>query len=207
MPFTIAVLVLAVLVSSLRGGRLYRLADAPLRWSWLLLVGLGLQVGVDLAAATGPFGDTQLVGTIALLGSQVLVAAWLVRNRALPGMLLIAAGLAMNAVVVAANGAMPVDPAAIDALGLDGTRVPIGRHTLLSDATRLAWLADVWPLVWLRSIVSPGDVVLAIGLFPLMHALLTYRPTEQRRRSLLADQRGQAAEVADDPPADDPPTD
>jgi len=206
MPFTITVLVLAVLASHLRGGRLGRLAASPLRWSWLLLLGLGLQAGVDLAAAAGLLADTQLVGTISLLASQALVAIWLVRNRYLPGMLLIAAGLAMNVVVVAANGAMPVDPAAIDALGLEGTRVPIGRHTLLTDATRLPWLADIWALPWLRSIVSPGDVVLAMGLLPLTHALLTYRPTEQRRRSLLARQRDQDAAVGDtDPPADRQP--
>lgn len=207
MPFTITVLVLAVLASYLRGGRLSRLAASPLRWSWLLFVGLGLQAGVDLVAAAGLLADTQLAGTVSLLVSQALVAVWIVRNRYLPGMLLIATGLAMNVAVVAANGAMPVDPAAIDALGLEGARVPIGRHTLLTDATHLTWLADIWALPWLRSIISPGDVVLAIGLLPLTHALLTYRPTDQRRRSLLARQRERDAVVGDTrPPAERPPT-
>lgn len=193
MPFTLAVLVLAVVASTARGGRLHRLADAPLRWSWLLLVGLGLQVGVGLAATSGLLGDTQLAGTVGLLASQALVLGWLLRNRYLPGMLPIASGLVMNAVVIAVNGAMPVDPAAIDALGLEGTRVAVGTHTLLTDATRLPWLADRWALPGLRSIVSPGDVVLAIGLLPLTHALMSYRPTAQRRRRLLASQREQAA--------------
>jgi hypothetical protein len=177
-PFTLTVLLLAIVVSTFRGGRVRRIADAELRWTWLLFLGLALQLGVDLAAGRGLLADAGGGGLALLVTSQVLVVAWLAANRHLPGVLLVAVGLGLNALVMAANGAMPVDPAAMRALGLGELEVPPGKHTLLTDGTRLPWLADVIPLPPLRSIVSVGDLVLALGLLPLTHALMTERPGE-----------------------------
>ncbi len=209
-PFTLTVLVLAVLVSYLRGGRLHRIANAPLHWSGLLFVGLAVQFGVEFAARQRLIVDGEVAVTVALVGSQALVLIWVLRNWHLPGMLLISAGLALNATVIAANGGMPVDPAAIDALGLEGTRIPVGKHTLMTDATVLPWLGDIWAIPVLRSIVSIGDVVLALGLLPLTHALMSYRPAHERRRTALsrhrAEQRRDARSRAtpeDDEPAPD----
>lgn len=188
-PFTLTVLSLAVVISLLRGGRLRRVADAPLRGSWLLALGLGIQLVVDISAMRGAGSGGPVLALVALLSGQLAVLVWVVRNWQLPGMTLIAVGLGLNTAVIAANGAMPVDPSAIDALGLEGTPVPVGRHTLLTEATRLAWLADVVPIPWLRSIVSAGDLVLAAGLLPLTHALMTYRTAAERRTLLLAELR------------------
>jgi len=85
---------------------------------------------------------------------------------------------------MAANRAMPVDPAAIAALGLDGATVPPGKHTLLTADTHLPWLADIIPVPWLRSILSIGDLVLAVGLLPMTHALMTTPPRAGRTRGL-----------------------
>src|SRR5690606_28481780 len=111
-----------------------------------------------------------------LIASQVLVVTWLVLNRRLPGVAFVAVGLVMNAVVMAANGAMPVGPEAMNALGLGDLEVPPGKHTLLTEDTRLPWLADIVPIPPLRSIISAGDIVLAVDLVPLTHALMTWRP-------------------------------
>lgn len=181
MPFTLTVVLIAVLVSYLRGGRLRRIADAQLRLPWLLFAGLALQIGVDVAAGRGVLADASTTGLGLLIGSQVLVVAWLVINRTLPGVALVALGLALNAVVITANGAMPVDPAAMRALGLGELQVPPGKHTLLTDASRLPWLADIFPLPPLRSIISVGDIVLAAGLLPLTHALMSWRSERERR--------------------------
>lgn len=182
MPFTLSVLVLAVGLAYLRGGRLKRLEQAHLRWSWLLIVGVGLQVAVDVSAGRGLFGDASTAGWLLLLASQLLVLGWVLANVHLPGTALIGAGLVLNAVVIAANGAMPVSPEAIAAIGVEPTASPTGKHTLLTDGTRLPWLADILPLPPLRTIISVGDVVLAAGLIPLAHALMTYRSPEERRR-------------------------
>lgn len=172
MPFTLTVLLLAIALSYIRGGRLTRIADAELRGNVLLFSGLALQLAVDVAAGRGWLGDATLLGWSVLLVSQLLVVGWLVGNRQLPGVALVAAGLALNAVVIAANGAMPVAPAAMRVLGVDHLEVPLGKHTRMTDATLLPWLADVIPLPPLRSIISVGDIVLAAGLVPLTHALM-----------------------------------
>lgn len=187
MPFVLLVLVVAVLVSYARGGRLRRIPDAPLRWTWLLFAGVLLQAGVDLAAGRGILPDAGLLGWLLLALSQLLVVVFLATNWQLPGVLLAATGLALNAIVMAANGAMPVDPIAIQALGIEGAQVPPGKHTLLTEETHLPWLADIWPLPPLRSIISIGDVVLAAGLIPLTHALMSHRPPAERRGRLAAD--------------------
>jgi lysylphosphatidylglycerol synthetase-like protein (DUF2156 family) len=182
MPFVLVVVALGVLVSYLRGGRLRRAAIAPLHWRSLLFLGVALQVTVDALAAREVLGDATTLGWLLLLVSQVLVVAFLVANRYLPGVFLVAGGLLLNAVVMAANGAMPVDPVAIQALGLGDVEVPLGKHTLMDEHTLLPWLADIIPLPPLRTIISVGDVVLAAGVIPLTHALMTYRTTAERRR-------------------------
>ncbi|MDP8928029.1 MAG: DUF5317 domain-containing protein [Actinomycetota bacterium] len=189
MPFTVLVLGIAVTIGYLRGGRLSRIAEG-VGWSWLLLVGLGLQVAVDAAASRGQLPS--LVGTGLLLASQLLVAVWGVLNRYRPGMPLILLGLLLNAVVLAANGAMPVAPEAIAAIRLPGVEPIPAKHEIMTDASRLRYLADVVPLPPLRTIVSVGDIVLGAGLVPLLSHLMSYRtPSERRggRRGPLPEQR------------------
>jgi hypothetical protein len=181
-PFTLSVLVLAVGLAYLRGGRLNRLEHAHLRWTWLLILGVALQVALDVAAVRGVFGDATTAGWLLLVTSQLLVLGWILANAHLRGTVLIGLGLLLNAVVIAANGAMPVSPEALAAIGAEPTVNPTGKHTLLTDATRLPWLADVLPLPPLRSIISVGDIVLAAGLIPMAHDLMTHRRPEERRR-------------------------
>jgi hypothetical protein len=186
-PFVLVVLLVAVLASYARGGRLRRVAEAPLRLLWLLFVGVALQVGVDLAGANGLLGDASVAGWSLLFLSQTLVVAVVVANWQVPGMPLVAVGLFCNAVVMAANGAMPVDPVAIAALGIEGAEVLPGKHTLMTSDTRLPWLADIFPLPILRTIISAGDVILAAGLIPMAHWMMSYRPPAERRGRAPAD--------------------
>lgn len=179
MPFTVLVLVVAVAFGYLRGGRLNRIAEAELGWSWLLFTGLAVQVAIDFAAARGQLPDW--LGLPGLVASQLLVLGWVAANRYRPGMPLVLLGLVMNAVVIAANGAMPVDPDAIAAIGLAGADPVPGKHEIMTEASRLPWLADIFPLPPLRTVISAGDVVLAAGLLPLLNHLMHYRPAAERR--------------------------
>lgn len=179
MPFTLVVVASAVAFAYVRGGRLHRIADADLRGVGLLFAGLLLQVGVDIAASRG--FATGATGYVFLLISQLLVLVWAAANWWRPGMPLIVLGLLLNALVIGANGAMPVDGDAIAALGFDGARVPLGKHELLDASTRLGFLGDVIPLPPLRTIISVGDIVLAAGLMALVHHLMTFRPAAERR--------------------------
>ncbi len=189
MPFTVLVLGVAVALGYLRGGRLSRIAEV-VAWSWLLLVGLALQLAVEAASSRGQLPGA--LGTGLLLAGQMLVAVWALLNRYLPGMPLIFLGLLLNAIVLTANGAMPVAPEAIAAIGLPGSEPQGGKHELMTDDTRLGWLADVVPLPPLRTIVSVGDIVLAAGIIPLLSHLMTYRTRAERRggrRGPLPEQR------------------
>ncbi len=178
MPFTVVVLVVAIAAAVARGGRLHRVAEADLRWNWLLFPGLGLQVAVEVFGASGTHG---WASTATVLTSQALVVGWITANRYRPGMPLIFLGLVANAVVIAANGAMPVDPDAMAAAGLGGGRSLAGKHQLLTDTARLRWLADIVPVAALRTVISVGDIALAAGLIPLVHDLMTYRSPVERR--------------------------
>jgi hypothetical protein len=200
-PFVLVSLLLAVSVSYARGGRMHRVADASLHWSALLFTGVAVQVLVDVGAARGLLPSAGWASYGLLLASQLLVLGWVVANWHLPGTKLVTLGLALNALVIGANGAMPVDPAAIQALGIEGATVTGGKHVLLDDATRLPWLADIWPLPPLRSIISVGDVVLAAGLIPLAHALMTWRTADEQAASDAED--GDTAGAAPDHTAGD----
>ncbi|MFA9445087.1 DUF5317 domain-containing protein [Egicoccus sp. AB-alg6-2] len=180
MPFVLLVVLVAVAISAVRGGRLRDVAEAPLHHGWLLALGVALQVGVDVAAARDVLVPGAWWTYALLLLSQLLVVGWVVANRHLPGLVLVAAGLAANALVMAANGAMPVSPEAIAALGIEGAEVPPGKHMLLDADTRLPWLADIIPVPPIRSIISVGDLVLAAGLVPLTHALMTWSSRADR---------------------------
>lgn len=89
------------------------------------------------------------------VAGYALLALLAVRLRRRPGMVLVAAGLASNLVVILADSGMPVatmDPAAVS-----------GLHHGLTRADRLAGLADVITVPVLGLTASPGDLVVGIG--------------------------------------------
>ena len=95
------------------------------------------------------------------------------RNLRVPGVALVTAGLVGNAVVVGANGAMPVSIVAayharvpIDAIAA-GTDA---RHTIAGTGTVWRSLGDIIPVPMpLRpEVVSPGDVLIIAGLAELL---------------------------------------
>ncbi len=200
MYFVLLVLAIAVIASLLRGGRFSRLAKAPLEHVWLLFLGVGLQVTADVLVMAEVLEPTGGLSYALLLASQLVVIAWVIFNWQLPGLVLVALGLLLNAIVMGANGAMPVDPDAIAALGRDSSELVRGKHVVMDDDTRLPWLADIWPVPPLRSIISVGDVVLAAGLIPITHHLMTYRPPQERRRT-----RGAATPPREEPRPDADP--
>lgn len=190
MPFTPLVIAAAIAVGWLRGGRLRTLSRANLRSVALLFTGLALQLLGDLAA-----GREWITGSLAylvVLTSQILILAWILRNRRQPGMPLIVVGFALNVVVMALNGAMPVSPDAMDALGLTGASIPPGKHELMTAATWLPWLGDLIPLPGLRTIISLGDLVLAAGVIPLVSTLMCGPVVTVPRRAVDAGNDGRA---------------
>lgn len=101
----------------------------------------------------------------------VLVAIVALRNFRISGAVLIGVGSALNAVVIALNGGMPVDANAA-ALAAAVPLLNDRLHTVIGPETRLPWLADILPLPIFRNVYSLGDVAIAAGGFWIPFAFL-----------------------------------
>ena len=199
-------LLAAVVVGWARGGSLERLGALPLRSRRLLAFAFVAQLAGVVVG--GPFHALGLVVSVAL------VVAFLLRNRGVRGTGLLALGLLLNALVVVANGAMPVSTAAAARAGVSTAPITAGadaRHELSDATTRLPWLADVVPvpLPVRPEVISPGDVLVAAGAAQLVAVGMA--PGAVRRASPLVSgarplvRRGRTASGAPPPePAVEP---
>jgi hypothetical protein len=124
---------------------------------------------VDLWLSQWLPAETATAGIVASNGA---VAAFLLANHRLPGMALAGAGLVLNLLVIAANGAMPVSQRAARIAGLprDALSQPGIKHEVLGNDTALSPLADVIPLPGTGQVISAGDIVLAAGIGRLVYA-------------------------------------
>jgi len=149
----------AVLVALLTGGRPSRIGEVRFRWP---LAGIG-GVVLQLIPAAGMLGVALLISSFVLLG---LAAA---ANVRLPGFPLILAGLALNFLVIAVNGGMPVTAHALVASGQQATMKDLvenggSKHHLATDADDLVVLADSIPLgAPVHQAVSVGDLMAYAG--------------------------------------------
>jgi hypothetical protein len=153
---------LALLAATLIGGA--RLAQVRLRAVRLLVAAAVVQVGTSALAPASGFARA-----VALVLTTVLVGLFVYGNRMVAGTPLIGAGLLLNVVVVAANGAMPVSLSAAADAGLPRAALALDEDAMrepVDDDTRLAMLGDVVPLTlpWRAQVVSPGDVLVASGV-------------------------------------------
>lgn len=155
MTWLIAVLVVSVVVSVMRGGKLSNLPDIYARGWWLLFIGFGMQI-VANATSSARLAVALLLTSYVIL----LVMVWL--NRSEAGMWIAGIGLLMNFIVISLNNGMPVLPEAIRLAGGTSDVVFGAKHVLLDEASLLPALADVIPLP--GSVISLGDVFLAVGL-------------------------------------------
>src|SRR5215213_3146906 len=173
------IIVAVIVVALLRGGSLRNIAAVQLRWLPLVIVGFALQLLIFT-----PFARSPLVAFATLpiyVLSLALVAIWVAANWRIPGMALIAIGLALNVAVIAANGGhMPVLPEAArlagqyEVLAADDPRT--SKHLLMaSDQVQLWLLSDIIVIphgVPGASVLSVGDLALTIGI-----AILCYSTT------------------------------
>jgi hypothetical protein len=177
----VLVLVVAVVALSavvLTGGA--RHASVRLRAVRLLVAAAVVQLGAGLLLP-----DSGAARAAALVLTAVLVGLFLAGNIGVAGAPLIAAGLLLNGLVIAANAAMPVSVAGARAAGLARAELRLPEDALrepLTAQTRLGFLGDVIPVAMpgLPQVVSPGDVLVAAGVGLL---LTTARPRQTARRA------------------------
>jgi hypothetical protein len=161
--FILYAIAIGLLVGLIAGGRPAGLADLTLRWPWLMVVGLLVQVALFSTPVTdriGALGPPVYVASTAL----VLAAIWM--NRRIPGMLIVAIGAGCNLSAIVANGGfMPADPATMAALG-KGDPTTYSNSAILADPA-LRPLTDIFVLPeWLpfANVFSVGDLLIGLGV-------------------------------------------
>jgi hypothetical protein len=163
--FVVIALVLAVVAVVATKGSFERLGRLRFRAFWLLFLGLGIQIVLEVV--TLPDDRIEDVGFAILLLSYVAMLSFCVANRSIKGMTLVAIGVALNVLVIALNQGMPTKDDVHQRAGRE-VRVPIEqtvKHRPLEDDTLLGFLGDVitFPGVPNQQF-SIGDIVMALGI-------------------------------------------
>jgi hypothetical protein len=170
MPLFAAALAAGLTVGWARRGSLVSLGTVLPKAAWVVPAVLVGQVALIRATEHGmPWWILPLhVALYLALGAAAML------DRHLPGMRVIAVGLALNAIVIAANGGlMPQAPETLHVMHAGqtlrvGQRPPATKDVVLPrHETRLWWLSDVLatpPAFPVQAVLSVGDLVVAAGL-------------------------------------------
>ena len=125
-------------------GRLSALADVRFRAAWLLLAAIAVQVVI---VSIVPGQGSAAVHNAVHVATYLLVGAFVVANRHVPWVWLIALGGLSNFVAIAANGV--ADPAL----------------AFLGD---VFWVPASWPV---SNVFSVGDVLIVLGALLALHCV------------------------------------
>ncbi len=178
MTLLLAVIAVSIATGYAVGGRLGRFEQLRLRWWGLAPIGLAMQLA--------PLPDLQsdgerLLGVGLLIGSYALLLAFVAANARVAGFPLLFVGLALNLIVIAANGGMPVSGPALEASGQTRSLHLLQegegeKHHLLGKGDVLTPLADVIAVGRpIGQVVSVGDVVAYGGVIWLVVAVMRGR--------------------------------
>lgn len=174
-------IVLGLAVGFLRRGRLAGLAELPLKGVGLVFAGLVVQLLIFPTPwwSTPPLQAGKAIWHVLSYG---LIGAFFLWNWRVSALWLLALGMVLNLVVIAANGGyMPASLDALRAAGRHETAAALlasADHTyanvvLMSEGTRLNALGD-WLFLpaWLplANAFSPGDALLMLGVAWLIQA-------------------------------------
>jgi uncharacterized protein DUF5317 len=179
------------LVGFIRGGSLKTFGQAKLHAVPIVFLGVAFQV----ASTVADKADLRWLGFACILASFACVFAFAALNFRLPGMTLIALGAFSNLLVIAVNVGMPVSLHALERAGLDNPFAPgaaglKGAHHVLTDASRLRFLADVIPITVTANVASVGDILIWAGLLLLIQQLMV-GPRGKRRRGATVSARSE----------------
>lgn len=169
-------------------GDVFNIAQFRLEKAYIILTAFVLQTAAQILSTQGM---TFLIdNSIVVYGVVFLLSAagfWY--NRHYSGILIMGIGLIMNFSVMGLNnGKMPVALEAAKRAGLgnvadDLMRGLDGKHILLTESTRLPWLADIIAppsvLGVLMRIVSIGDLIVVAGL-----AVLVFEMVRGKRKNM-----------------------
>jgi Family of unknown function (DUF5317) len=152
--------IVGIVIGLALGGSLRDFPTIGVRWWPLALLGVLLRF-------LSPPGA---LGRVTLLGSFGLLLVFAVLNIGAAGFLLILVGLALNTLVIAANGGMPVTARAVERSGQESALPDLrtdggAKHHLADDGSVLLALGDAIGVpAPIGEAVSVGDLVLDVGI-------------------------------------------
>jgi hypothetical protein len=176
------VLLAAIVVGFLLGGRPRHFEAVRMHWWALAFAGVALQ-----SAPVPTIGslDPHVIGAVMLVGSYIAMLTFLTVNRWVPAAGVMALGLLMNLAVVASNGGMPVSTRAIEMAGGSGEALAVNgsmKHHVMGPDDVLTFLGDVIPIPQPVGVVlSIGDVLLYAGMAVFVIQVMRGRSRENPR--------------------------
>jgi len=194
-----------ILVGLALGGTLTTLSNVRFRWWPLALLGLALQLAPVPRLESLHAQHVAAVGL--LIASYVVLLTFVALNFRLPGFSLIAAGFALNLLVISVNGGMPVNQRALEIAGGPRYLATVtdllehggAKHHLARDDDVLLGLSDVIPVSWpTRNVFSVGDLIAMFGIAWVL-AAATKGPAGRHRLRPGATRQG--SDAADRPEA------
>jgi hypothetical protein len=163
-----AALLLCIISVPLLGGRLQALAGLEFRRGGFAVAALLIQVVIISILPGDAWGFSKEIH----LATYFMLGLFLVANRHIPGLLVIALGGTLNFAAIASNGGvMPADPDAIAAAGI-AQKAGDFTNSAATTGAPLGFLGDVFHTpAWLpiHNVYSVGDIEIVVGAFLLLH--------------------------------------
>jgi hypothetical protein len=173
--------VLSVLTVRPAGGSLSALGRAHLRYAPAIFGALAIQIAIVSVVP----GGSPWLHRVLHLGSYALAAVFVVANRRVVGMPVLALGATLNLIaIVANNGVMPASRSALRTAGRLTTSTDFVNSAAVAHP-RLLFLGDILAVprsVPLANVYSIGDVCIAIGVAIAIHGLAGSRLVPRRRQ-------------------------
>lgn len=167
-------------IGMLRGGRARGLLNAKIKSLWLLFCSLTIEIALSYT----PIGTYILnmgsaARVMAILLQYLSFSVFILLNIRYYGMWLVGLGGLMNMIVIIINGGrMPVHPIVLEVAPDNMATIKLAAgdicNYMIADKTaKLAFMGDmiqVWNFT--RTLISLGDLVIAVGLFLLVQNLV-----------------------------------
>ena len=184
----LAAVILSVVTVRPAGGSFSGLGRARLRYAPAIFGALALQIAIISVVPGGSPG----LHRVLYIGSYALAAVFVVANRRLVGMRMLALGATLNLIAILANnGVMPASRSALRTAGML-TNSTVFLNSAAVTHARLLFLGDIFPVphaVPFANVYSVGDVCIAIGVAIAIHNLAGSRLVRRRSGTAAEDVR------------------
>jgi hypothetical protein len=184
----LAVVILSVVTVRPAGGSLSALGRAQLRYAPAIFGAIAVQIAI---VAVFPGGSPWLHRALHV-GSYALAGVFVVANRRVAGMRMLALGGTLNLIAILANnGVMPASRSALRTAGILTNSTNFLNSAAVAHPS-LLFLGDILAVphaVPLANVYSIGDVCIAIGVAIAIHGLAGSRLVPRSARDARADLR------------------